>query len=229
VEIEVAMTFPGLEGDAARLGFLQVRPMVAPESAVDIQAEELVGPDVLASSERVMGNGLVESIRDVVYLLPETFDPKFSRVMAREIEGVNQKLVQEGRPYLLVGFGRWGSSDPWLGVPVTWSQVSGAKVIVEASLPDVNVDPSQGSHFFHNLTSFEVSYFTLRNEAAEGGMDWAWLARQEVVEQTEHLRHVRLADPLRVKVDGRTGRGVIEKGGEAGASRVHGIGADHDG
>jgi hypothetical protein len=211
VEIEAAMTFPSARSDGARLGFLQVRPMVTPDSAVEILPDELSGPDVLAGSERVMGNGIVDDIRDVVFARPEAFDAKFSRVVAGEINTVNRVLIQEGRPYLLIGFGRWGSSDPWLGIPVIWSQVSGAKVIVEAALPGVNVEPSQGSHFFHNLSSFQVSYFTVRHAAAEGGIDWPWLSRQEVVEETRFLRHVRLKDPLEVRVDGRTGRGVIRK------------------
>lgn len=218
VEIEAAMTFPGAggggsEGDGARLGFLQVRPMVAPESAVEIGPDEMSGPEVLAWSERAMGNGVVEGIRDAVFLRPDAFDAKFSRVMAGEIAKANLGLVREGRPYLLIGFGRWGSSDPWLGIPVTWSQVSGAKVIVEATLPGVNVDPSQGSHFFHNLSSFEVSYFTVRHGAADGGIEWDWLSRQEVVDETPYLRHVRFPEPLEVRVDGRTGRGVIRKKG----------------
>ena len=158
-----------------------------------------------------MGNGIVDDIRDVVFARPEAFDAKFSRVVAGEIDTVNRTLVREGLPYLLIGFGRWGSSDPWLGIPVIWSQVSGAKVIVEAALPGVNVEPSQGSHFFHNLSSFQVSYFTVRHAAAEGGIDWPWLSQQEVVEETRFLRHVRLRDPLEVRVDGRTGRGVIRK------------------
>ncbi len=211
VEIEAAMTFPESGGDVARLGFLQVRPMVAPETSVDISPEEVSGPDVLAGSERAMGNGVTEGIRDIVYVRPEAFDAKYSRNIAQEIGTTNRAVVEAGRPYLLIGFGRWGSSDPWLGIPVTWSQVSGAKVIVEAKLPGVNVDPSQGSHFFQNLSSFHVAYFTVRHGTEEGGIDWVWLSRQEVVEETRFLRHVRLREPLEVRVDGRTGRGVIRK------------------
>jgi hypothetical protein len=212
VEIEAAMTFPPRIDDGdVRLGFLQVRPMVAPGSAIEIRPDELAGPDVLASSERAMGNGVIDDIRDVVYLRPEAFDAKFSRVMAGEIATANRALVDEGRPYLLVGFGRWGSSDPWLGVPVTWSQVSGARVIVESALPGVHVDPSQGSHFFHNLSSFGVSYLTVRHGAERGGIDWEWLAEREAEGETAYLRHVRLDAPIEVRVDGRTGRGVILK------------------
>ncbi|MGW8282908.1 MAG: PEP/pyruvate-binding domain-containing protein [Gemmatimonadota bacterium] len=211
VEIEAAMTLPRTGVDVARFGFLQVRPMVAPESTVDIGPEELSGPDILAGSERAMGNGVVEGITDIVYVLPEAFDAKFSRNLAQEIGTFNRVLVEAGRPYLLIGFGRWGSSDPWLGIPVTWSQVSGAKVLVEAKLPGVNVDPSQGSHFFHNLSSFQVAYFTVRHEAEEGGIDWQWLSRQEIVRETSFMRQVRVSEPLQVRVDGRTGRGVIRK------------------
>jgi len=216
VEIEAAMTFPGARGDGARFGFLQVRPMVAPESAVEIGSGALSGPAVLAGSERVMGNGIVDDVRDVVYLRPEAFDPKFSRSMAGEIERANQELLREGRPYLLIGFGRWGSSDPWLGVPVTWSQVSGARVIVEATLPGMSVEPSQGSHFFHNLSSFRVSYFTIRHGGAVGSIDWEWLDGKPAASETSWLRHVRLSEPLEIRVDGRTGRGVIRKGAAGG-------------
>jgi hypothetical protein len=186
--------------------------MVAPESAVEIGSGALSGPAVLAGSERVMGNGIVDDIRDVVYLRPEAFDPKYSRSMAGEIERTNRELLREGRPYLLIGFGRWGSSDPWLGVPVTWSQVSGARVIVEATLPGMSVEPSQGSHFFHNLSSFRVSYFTIRHGGAVGSIDWEWLDGKPAASETSWLRHVRLPEPIEVRVDGRTGRGVIRKG-----------------
>ena len=204
------MTLPGLRGDPPRLGFLQVRPMVAPESAVEILQEELSGPGVLIATDRAMGNGLVETIQDVVYTKPEAFDAKFSRKIASEIEKANLGLVREDRPYLLIGFGRWGSSDPWLGIPVNWSQVSGAKVMVEATLPSMNVEPSQGSHFFHNLSSFEVCYFTVGHGFGGGMLDWPSLEGQETVGETEFLRHVRFPRPLRVRVDGRTGRGLVE-------------------
>ncbi len=213
VEIEAAMTLPVAKGDGIRLGFLQVRPMVAPESAVEILPEEFTASGVLVSSERVMGNGIVENISDVLFLKPDTFDPKFSRVMAGEIERANLGMVRDGRPYLLIGFGRWGSSDPWLGIPVTWSQVSGARVIVEATLPNMNVEPSQGSHFFHNLSSFQVSYFTVGQ--GTGTIDWSRLINQTVVTETDFLAHIRLSEPLLIRVDGRTGRGLIRMGGPA--------------
>ncbi|HEX9887262.1 MAG TPA: PEP/pyruvate-binding domain-containing protein [Longimicrobiales bacterium] len=209
VEIEAAMTLPATRGEEARLGFLQVRPMVAPDEAVDIGTEEMTAPDLLVASTRAMGNGVEDGIQDVVYTKPDAFQAKLTRVVAREIEAANRELVALGRPYLLVGFGRWGSSDPWLGIPVTWSQVAGARAIVEASLPSMNVDPSQGSHFFHNLSSFQVSYFTVHHARDSDVIDWNWLAKQPAVAESELLRHVRLENPLLVRVDGRTGRGVV--------------------
>ena len=128
--------------------------------------------------------------------------------IAVEIESLNSVLDLEQRPYVLIGFGRWGSSDPWLGIPVTWPQISGARVIIEATLPEMHVDASQGSHFFHNLLSFHVQYFTVRH-TGEYAIDWAWLDRQPALAETDFLRHVRLAEPLQVRVDGRCGRGVI--------------------
>ncbi len=170
VEIEFAMTLPRGGKQPPRFGFLQVRPMVAPGEDIDIAPEELSGPGVLVASDRAMGNGEVNTIRDVVYTKPDTFESRHTRAIAQEIDRLNRGLVNESRPYLLVGFGRWGSSDPWLGIPVTWSQVSGAKAIVEATLEKMNVEPSQGSHFFHNLSSFEVSYFTVGHGQQVGPM-----------------------------------------------------------
>ncbi|TFH66964.1 MAG: hypothetical protein E4G90_00780 [Gemmatimonadales bacterium] len=211
VEMEMALVIPSPRAGLARLGFLQVRPMVAPDEAVEIQTEELSSPATVVSSLRSMGNGIVEGIQDVVYTKPGAFDAKHTRRMASEIEKVNRALLGEGRPYLLIGFGRWGSSDPWLGIPVTWGMVSGAKAIVEATLPSMNVEPSQGSHFFHNLSSLEVSYFTVSHSGGDAIIDWPWFDHQNVVSETEFIKHIRVPAPLRVRVDGRTGRGLVER------------------
>ena len=208
VEIELAVNLRGSQHGETRVGFLQVRPMVAPEEEVDISSEELTGPGVFIASERAMGNGVVDTIRDVVYTKPEVFESRHTRAIALEIERLNRQLIIESRPYLLIGFGRWGSSDPWLGIPVVWSQVAGAKAIVEATLPNMNVEPSQGSHFFHNLSSFQISYFTVRH-SGKLGIDWDWLATREAMSETEWVRHVRLEEPLLVRVDGRSGRGIM--------------------
>lgn len=206
IEIEFALTLKPV-----RFGFLQVRPMVVSDEKVTVAENEMTGENVLLASEQVLGNGTVETIQDVVYVRPEQFEAKFTPKIATEIESINRTLVEAGRPYLLIGFGRWGSSDPWLGTPVQWGQISGAKVIVEATLPNMDIEMSQGAHFFHNISSFRVSYFSVKH-SGKYPIDWAWLDAQTSVTETDFVRHVKLSAPLAVKVDGRTGKGVIRKG-----------------
>ena len=220
VEIEFAATIEQHLDQTAvfRLGFLQVRPMVVPDEIVDVAAEDLASPAAIIASDNVMGNGLELGIRDVVFVSPETFSPLETPRIAEELGEINCRLSDDHRPYLLIGFGRWGSSHPSLGIPVNWSQISGARAIVEATLPNMNVGLSQGSHFFHNLSSFRASYFMVRH----GGplpIRWEWLNRQPVVSETEHVRHVRIKAPLMVRVDGRSGRGVVLASTEAYESR----------
>jgi len=136
------------------------------------------------------------------------FEARHTPAIAADIARINLDLVERGVPYLLVGFGRWGSSDPWLGIPVTWSQIGGAKAIVEATLPAMNVDLSQGSHFFHNISSFNVSYFSVPFNG-DFPIDWDGLSRQNAVTETDFVRHVRLPGPLHIAVDGRQGHGAI--------------------
>ncbi len=205
VEIEFALTI-----NPNRFGLLQVRPMVVSEEEVQILEGDMKGENILVASENVLGNGIVEDIKDVVYVKPDTFDAKFTPKIATELEAVNKQLVARKQPYLLIGFGRWGSSDPWLGTPVNWGQVCGAKVIVEATLPKMNVDLSQGSHFFHNINSFQVSYFSV-SHSGPYSIDWDWLNQQKRIAEKELVRHVQLSSPLTVKVDGRKTRGVILK------------------
>jgi hypothetical protein len=209
VEIEFAVSLP--PGPPARFGFLQVRPLLVLHDAISVTAADLESPSSVVASASAMGNGRHE-VGDVVYVVPETFEARLTPSIADEIERLNRSLVEEARPYLLVGFGRWGSADPWLGIPVRWDQISGARGIVEATLPQMNPEPSQGSHFFHNLTSFSVLYFTVPLHAGRG-VDWGWLARQEVVARTEHVRHVRTGTPLVLRVDGRSRRGVVHPRG----------------
>jgi hypothetical protein len=204
VEIEFAVTF-----NPDRIGFLQVRPMVVSGEEVVISEEELCGENVFIVSDRVLGNGTDNSLRDIVYVKPDRFDLRFTRRIADELEGINRKLFEQKRPYVLIGFGRWGSSDPSLGIPVNWGQVSGAKVIVEATQPTMNVELSQGSHFFHNLTSFKVSYFCV-SHTGKYSINWKWLELQQTETETDLVRHVVLPSSLEVKVDGRSGLGVIK-------------------
>nr|MBN2276193.1 hypothetical protein [candidate division Zixibacteria bacterium] len=210
VEIEFAVTLDRNHGLPARFGFLQVRPMVVSHSKVEVASVEMSVEKVLAASENVMGNGVVENIVDIVYIRPETFKAQYTREIASELEAINRKMADTGRKYLLIGFGRWGSSDPWLGIPVEWSQISGAGAIVEATMPDMNVDLSQGSHFFHNISSFQICYFMVPH-TGKFRIDWDWLGKQKEESRKEFVSHVKTAAPLTIKVDGRTGRGAIFK------------------
>jgi hypothetical protein len=213
VEIEFAMTIdaPRTGRPAGRLGFLQVRRFAEAGTPVDIDPAELQDRRVLLASENVMGNGVDESILDVVFVRPDRFDPRHSRAIAGEIETLNRELTATHTPYVLIGFGRWGSSHPTLGTPVAWSAIAGARVIVEAMAPAMNVEPSQGSHFFHNLSSLRVGYFTVP-VAGRYRIDWPWLEAQPAAHELTFVRHVRLAQPLTIKIDGRSRRGVILHG-----------------
>jgi hypothetical protein len=210
VEIEFAVTFHEQRGEQphARLGFLQVRPMVVSDQLVEVTAEDLSDPCAIVASEVVMGNGIDDTIQDIVFVRPEHFLPLHSLVVAEQLSTINRELRDQGRPFLLIGFGRWGSTHPSLGIPVDWSQISGARAIVEATLPEMNVELSQGSHFFHNLSSFRASYFMVQHDCGYR-IDWDWLNRQTIVQETEFVRHVRPEGTLSVRVDGRTARGVV--------------------
>lgn len=214
VEIEFAATLPDAGAAAPRFCVLQARRMAVSSEFVDLAAGR-GGWESVVSSDYAMGNGVIEGITDVVYLVPERFDAGRTQVIATQIAALNFRLLDEGRPYLLIGFGRWGSADPWLGVPVNWGDVSGAQVLVEASPPGRPIEMSQGSHFFHNLAAFSVPYLCV----PEGGeaIDWDWLRTRSAKFETEFVRHVRLGTPLRVEVDGRVGRGAVlrrvEEGG----------------
>lgn len=216
VEIELAATLPAPMRASARIGFVQVRPMSTPHERVEIGAAELESPDLLLRSRRALGNGVVEELQDIVYVRPETFQAAHTRRIAAEIAALNAQLLERRRRYLLLGFGRWGSSEAWLGIPVVWGQVAGAGAIVEIAAPGMDVEPSQGTHFFHNLASLGVMYLMLRDT----DVDWTWLAAQPAESETELVRHVRLPAPLRVAVDGRSGLGVALRRAVAPAGRA---------
>ena len=210
VEIEFALTLDPEKGLPARFGFLQVRPMVVSHEEVNISPEELTSELAIVSSESVLGNGIVNYLHDIIFVKPEKFESKYTRQIAAEVEQLNEAIKKSDRKYILIGFGRWGSADPWLGIPVDWGQISGAKIIVECTLPEMNVDLSQGSHFFHNLSSFQISYFSVKH-TRKYQIDWDWLKKQETIGETEFVKHIKLPEPVKVKVDGRTGRGVIHR------------------
>ena len=164
----------------------------------------------LVRSHNSLGHGVSDDVVDVVYVkTDDNFTAIDNPVTAREIEDINRRFLDEGKNYILVGPGRWGSSDPWLGVPVKWPHISAARVIVEVTLKHYRVDPSQGTHFFQNLTSFGVGYFTVDSTAGNGMFNKALLDSMPAVEETEHVRHVRFATPLRIMMDGKKQEGAV--------------------
>jgi len=146
---------------------------------------------------------VVDNICDVVFVKQETFDRSQMKTIAEQVGQLNAKLVEENRPYVLIGFGRWGSSDPWLGIGVGWAEISGVSIMVEASLEDFRVDPSNGAHFFQNITSLGVGYLSIPYGSEEDQIDWDWLNSQPIETETEFLRHVRLDSPTLFRVNGR--------------------------
>jgi hypothetical protein len=161
----------------------------------------------------VLGNGCIRDIRDIVVVDRSRFDRAQSQKVAQKVAYYNSKLGQEGLPYLLIGVGRWGSNDPWLGIPVAWDEISGARVIVEAGFRDFRVTPSQGSHFFQNLTVFQIGYFTVNPDAGEGFVDWQWLGAQAAADGQDCVRHLHFDEPICVVMNGKTSQGLIFKPG----------------
>jgi CheY-like chemotaxis protein len=215
VEAEFAVALDSQDVFPARFSLLQVRPLVVQDELVKVELDESLRAAAFCFSDRVLGNGVNQVLRDIVFVKPAAFDAGRSPQIAGEVDQLNAQLRAADLPYVLIGPGRWGSTDPWLGIPVKWSQISGVKVVIEACQPNMNVDPSQGSHFFQNMTSLRIGYFTVPLDRAHGFIDWPWLESLPAVAETEHLRHVRLAEPLTVMIDGRKSQGVILKPGDA--------------
>jgi hypothetical protein len=209
VEVEFAVNLSVPEGQPKEFGFLQMRPQAMADDVMDARFEDINPDHILCRSDRVLGSGKIRGIRDLLVVDYKNFDRSRSAEAAQEVSRLNAKLVQEGKNYLLVGVGRWGSTDPFLGIPVTWDQIAGARVIVEAGFRDLCVTPSQGTHFFHNLTSCNVGYFTVNPESGDGAVDWDWLYRQPAVETGTFFRHIRLPEPLTVLMNGKTREGFV--------------------
>ena len=212
VEIEFAVNLSTLPDKPKEFAMLQMRPLVISreidELNVDFKPKELI-----CQSSQVLGNGAFDGIYDLVMVDDNKYDRGKSKIVAMEIAKLNSKLLNEKKPYILIGLGRWGSLDPWLGIPVTWDQISGAAAIVESGFKDFEVEPSQGSHFFQNITSFRVGYFTVDAAQKIGFIDWNWLHSQKVVEQFEYTKHIKFLQPASVKINGHKNIGIILKPG----------------
>lgn len=209
VEIEFAANLSREKDKTGSFYLLQIRPIVDAKEMLDEDLAAIPDEALLLRSDNSLGHGIMNDITDVVYVKTDHWTASRNPQIASEIEQLNQRFLNEGRNYVLIGPGRWGSSDPWLGIPVKWPHISAARIIVEAGLTNYRVDPSQGTHFFQNLTSFGVGYFTINAYRGEGIYNEAFLNAQPAVNETEFLRHVRFEQPAVVKMDGKKKQGVV--------------------
>lgn len=209
VEIEFAANLSREKDKTGSFYLLQIRPIVDSKEVLDEDLTAIPDDRILLRSDNSLGHGIMNDLFDVVYVKTDHWTASRNPQIAAEIEQLNQRFLDEGKNYVLIGPGRWGSSDPWLGIPVKWPHISAARVIVEAGLTNYRVDPSQGTHFFQNLTSFGVGYFTINAYRGEGIYNEAYLNAQSAIHETEFLRHVRFEHPTIVKMDGKKKRGVV--------------------
>ena len=209
VEIEFAAN---LNNDRTGTFYLlQIRPIVDCKKMLEEDLSTIPDEDVIIRSNNSLGHGIMDEMQDLVYVKTDGYSASNNQLIAYDIEKLNAEFLREGKNYILVGPGRWGSSDSWLGIPVKWPHISAARVIVEAGLTNYRVDPSQGTHFFQNLTSFGVGYFTVNAYRNDGIYDQAYLDSQPAVHETKFLRHIHFDRPLVVKMDGKKNIGVVMK------------------
>ncbi|HKQ96256.1 MAG TPA: histidine kinase, partial [Candidatus Polarisedimenticolia bacterium] len=211
IEFAVALGSDGAAPARARFGFLQMRPLTLAAGLEDVAIDGVPDTELVCRSQKVLGHGRVNDLRDVVVVDYERFDRLRSVEVAEQVARINDALQARGVPYLLIGVGRWGSLDRHLGIPVTWNQIAGARVIVESGFRDLHVAPSQGTHFFQNLSSLNIGYFTVNPQTGDGFVDWDWLRARPAADATEFVRHLTFESPLGVRMDGRTGSGIILK------------------
>lgn len=211
IEIEFAGTFKNSPDEKNVFSILQIRPFLQQEILLMEDYDSVDVSQVLAYSNHVSGNLLRKDIQDVIYVKPEVFDKTKTLEMVEEIDELNALLLKEGRSYLLIGFGRWGTADRFLGIPVKWSNISGAKAIIETSLQDFMVDFSQGTHFFHNIVTANIGYFHIKHTKENHFIDWEWLQAKKPERELQYVNHVRLKHPLIVRIDAQNREGMIIK------------------
>ena len=209
VEIEFAVELNNKKGLPGTFYILQIRPIVENQEELNEDISVIKKEETIIYSLSALGNGHVDDIQDIVYVKPDSFDAAHSETIANMVGEFNNSMIEKDKNYILVGPGRWGSSDPWLGIPVKWPQISMARLIVESGLDNYRVEPSQGTHFFQNLTSFRVGYFTINPFIGDGHYDIDFLNAQEAVFENEFIRHIRFKNPLTIKIDGKNKKGVL--------------------
>jgi hypothetical protein len=210
IEIEFALDL-GSPEEMSRFHFLQIRPMVAGDDQYEVSIERTEIDKAFCYSTKPLGHGVNDQIADIVFVKPETFNNKDTRVIGREINRINARLTKEQKPYLLVGPGRWGSADPLLGIPVKWEDISGVAAIVELRNDQISAEDSQGSHFFQNITAMGIKYMTVTENEVKCSdfINWHWLDVQPKTTETKHVKHVRLPKPFLIKVDSATSQSVM--------------------
>lgn len=211
VEIEFAVELSNSKGQPSMFNLLQIRPIVDNRETIEAHLEEVEEKDTLIYAHSALGNGIIHDLFDFVYVKPESFNPASNMDTAIKVGELNDRFLAEKKNYVLVGPGRWGSADPWLGIPVKWPQISAARVIIESGLENYRIDPSQGTHFFQNLTSFRVGYFTINPFIKDGFYDLDFLGSQPAVYEDEFIRHIRFKFPIVVMIDGKKNLGVVMK------------------
>lgn len=211
IEIEFAANLEAPPGTPKIFNFLQIRPIVHSDETYNINLDNVKKERTIIFSESALGHGLFKGIHDIVYIKPESFNAAQNKDTVAIIENLNSLFLKQSAGYVLIGPGRWGSTDPWLGIPVKWPQISAARIIIESGLKNYRIDPSQGTHFFQNLTSFRVGYFTINPYINEGYYDVDYLNKANVVYEDSVIRHVRFEKALEIMVDGKRHKGAIMK------------------
>jgi len=211
IEIEFAVNMNSGLGKKREFELLQMRPLVVSYEEEQLTIEEHSKEELICSSTQVLGNGIIDDVKDIVLVDYHLFERAKSYSVAAEVASFNSQLMNENKPYVLIGVGRWGSLDPWLGIPVTWEQIAGAKAIVETNFKEMVVEPSQGSHFFQNITSFMVGYFTINTIHKKGFINWEWLLSRKPYAKKNFTKHLRFKKPLLLKMNGHKNKGIILK------------------
>jgi len=211
VEIEFSVVLPDDHGEPAELNLLQIRPFIVGKERKDINVKDRDPASLLVQSSKALGHSSFSGIRDIVYVRADRFDNLKTMDIAREVGEINTELARDDTPFLLLGIGRWGTADRFLGIPVSWDQIHGARVIVEAGTEDFNIEPSHGTHFFMNITSFQIGYMSVDPSKEGNFIDWDWLEEQKPLRELKYVRHLRFDDPLEVLIDGYTQQAVVIK------------------
>jgi hypothetical protein len=208
VELEFSINVPRAHDRRAEFAFLQLRPMTARAELLRVKISDDEIARSFCVSSHALGNAERNDMNDILFVKPDGFDPSKTPQIAREVGELNTGLLKESRKYLLIGPGRWGSADRWLGIPVSWAEICGVGAMVETASSELKADPSQGSHFFHNITTLGITYATIGDEDSDF-IDWNWLTSRPLANETAHVAHIRLDRPFFLKADGRSSKCVI--------------------